>query len=207
MRVQYHPALGPERLFWIDGFLRPKECAQILQELPFAFWFPSSVLVNYKDAGLKSVRSGSRLSESALEEWFTPELLRVLRGIQKRLTRFIPGIERRREVWQATRYRTGGKFDYHYDCGKWGDDPAGERLHTVVIYLDTPRRGGSTRFFSFDFEIKARAGRLLAWKNLNVSGQCDREMLHSSVPLAEGRKTILVTWVRQRNFQCKERQT
>jgi prolyl 4-hydroxylase len=205
MKLHSTPALGPKRLFWIDGFLGAEECARILEELQFVFWSASTVLVHYGDQSVKSVRSQRRLSESTLEEWFSPELMRIIRTIQKRIAPLIPGIYRRRERWQATRYMKGGRFDYHYDCGKWGDDPAGERVHTVLIYLDTPRRGGSTQFPGFDLDIKARAGRLLAWKNLTAEGLCDRGMLHASAPLKEGRKTTLVTWVRQRAVKDKER--
>jgi prolyl 4-hydroxylase len=205
MKVQSIPAAGAERLFWIDGFLRPGECARILAELQFAFWSPSTVLVQYAGQGVKPVRSRNRVSESTLEEWFSPELMRMVRALQKRIVPFVPGIRGRRERWQATRYGKGGKFDYHYDCGKWGDDPAGERVQTVLIYLDTPRRGGSTRFPDFDLDIKATAGRLLVWKNLTVQGRCDTDMLHASVPVKDGRKTILVTWVRERNIQSKEK--
>jgi prolyl 4-hydroxylase len=205
--VHYHPALGPERLFWIDEFLLPAERARILDELPFVFWFPSTVLVNYPDGRLKSVRTHNRVSESTLEEWFTPQLRRTILGVQKRVKRFVPEIDGRRERWQITRYRKGGKFDYHYDCGKWGEDPAGERMHTVLIYLNTPRRGGSTRFPDLDLEIKAKAGRLLVWKNLTSAGERDEDMMHASVPLVEGRKATLVTWVRERNFQREEIQT
>ena len=30
--------LGTDRLFWLDGFLRPAQCETILSELEFAFW-------------------------------------------------------------------------------------------------------------------------------------------------------------------------
>jgi hypothetical protein len=40
--------LGDERkLYWIDGFLPPEQCASILNELDFAFWAPSTV-TDYK---------------------------------------------------------------------------------------------------------------------------------------------------------------
>jgi hypothetical protein len=205
MKLHYNPILGQERIFWIDGFLRPAERAIILEELQFAFWLPSMVLAHYADAGVKSVRSHNRVSETTIEEWFTPELLRMTRIIRERLVRFVPGIRRRREKWQATRYVKGGKFGYHYDCGSWGNEPAGERVYTVLIYLDTPRRGGSTRFRDLDLDIKAVAGRLLVWRNLTAEGRRDVGMIHSSVPLSAGRKTVLVTWVRQKNFQRKDK--
>jgi prolyl 4-hydroxylase len=201
MKLRSIPEVDPQKLFWIDNFLRPSECKAILHELQFSYWSPSTVLPGYPVAGVHGVRSPGRVSESTREEWFTPQLRRMVWHLQKKLSPFVSGLRSRRECWQATSYGKGGKFDYHYDCGRWTHDPAGDRSYTVLIYLNTPRRGGSTRFLAWDLDVKATAGRVLVWRNLTADGLPDRTMLHCSVPLSEGRKTVLVTWVRQRKFR------
>ena len=48
-----------------------------------------------------------------------------------------------------------------------------ERTHSVVLYLETPERGGETRFPLLDLSVKSLSGRLLIWSNLDSSGQSD----------------------------------
>ncbi len=192
------PPEGRGKLFWVDGFLSPTQCSAVLAELHYAFWQPSGVSYKGSNGTLASVTSPMRVSLSTDEYWFTPSLTRLVRAITQRLTPLVPRIAQRAEVWQATRYAAGGKFDYHHDAGHWREQRGGERAFTVLIYLDTPRRGGGTRFKELKLEVKAQAGRLVVWRNLDRNGQCDRSMRHASTPLAGGRKTVLVTWVRQR---------
>ena len=118
--------------------------------------------------------------------------------IDRRVGRHLPQAPSHREEWQATIYERGGRFDYHHDSGYFDDDAAGERTHSVVLYLETPERGGETRFPLLDLSVKSLSGRLLIWSNLDFSGQSDPDMLHASAPVLKGRKTILVTWIRQR---------
>ncbi|HEV7993254.1 MAG TPA: 2OG-Fe(II) oxygenase [Gemmatimonadaceae bacterium] len=201
-RLAPHYPLGDDqKLFWIDGFLRPEQCAAMLDELDFALWRPSTVAERYDGAELSVVRRSMRVSESTAEEWFTPALRRMIRAIDARIARLVPRLAARRERWQATRYVRGGRFDYHFDCGHWADEPAGERERTVLLYLDTPRRGGSTHFRELDVDVEARAGRLVVWRNLTPARARDPDMLHAGAPLAAGRKTVLVTWVRQRTLR------
>ena len=197
----YYPEAAGGRLFWIDRFLDPEECSRILEELAYAYWQPSMVLRSAYDGEARSVRTATRISETAMESWFPAPLLRMLKTIDRRLAQLVRHLSARREEWQATRYRKGGKFDYHFDSGHWAREPAGDRQHTVLLYLDTPRQGGSTRFPELGLEVKAQAGRLVIWRNLTREHERDPRMLHAGAPLRKGRKTVLVTWVRQRSVK------
>ncbi len=201
-RAVIHYPLGRDRrLFWIDGFLRPAQCRQVLEELAFARWRPSGVLRHVGLHTPETSLSPTRVSESALESWFPLPLQQLIGVIDRRLERLVPRLRVRREEWQATRYAKGGKFDYHFDSGHWANEPAGDRKHTVLIYLDTPPLGGSTRFCELGLAVKAETGRLVVWRNLTRDNRRDLEMMHSSAPLLAGRKTVLVTWVRQRKLR------
>lgn len=194
---QKQPCLKDE-ITLIDGFLSPKHCSEIIEELQFSFWKPSYVTSRLMDGSLKSAFSRIRVSRSTDQFWFTAPLNRRVCKINLRLEKIIAGFNRRAEPWQATSYSIGGKFDFHFDSGHWKQDPAGDRELTVLIYLDSPKRGGSTLFKELDLSVKATAGRLLIWRNLDSDGSSDPRMLHCSTPLLRGRKTVLVTWVRER---------
>jgi prolyl 4-hydroxylase len=190
--------LGQARCAWMDGFLSERACAAILEELAFAFWRPSTVILRQADGSLESRRSLTRVSETAAQEWFSRPLLARLGRIERRLAGLLGRAAERYEPWQATRYCPGGRFDFHLDGGYWRDDPAGDRETTVLLYLDAPRAGGATHFPDLGLKVAARPGRLLAWDNLLPDGASDPRMRHAGAPVRVGRKTILVTWIRQR---------
>ena len=187
--------------YWVDGFLPPAVRAQMLEELRWAFWKPSTVVELTRAGELRSRTSAARVSESTDEAWFSDALKDQLRAVEGRLTEWFGIRPEQCERWQATRYPRGGTFDYHFDCGYWGHEPAGDREHTILIYLKQPAEGGSTRFRELDLDVEPRAGRLLVWKNLLPNGERNPAMLHSSVPIVRGTKTVLVTWARQRDVR------
>jgi prolyl 4-hydroxylase len=192
---------APDRLYWFDGFLSAVECKTILAELEFVFWGRSTVYVEGTAAGQHQFTySDHRISSTSSERWFSAPLQRTIATIDQRISRLLPQMLSNREEWQATKYSEGGRFNYHHDSGYFGGEPAGERTHTALLYLDTPKRGGATRFPLLDLEVKSVAGRLVVWSNLDADGECDPEMMHAGRPLLEGCKTTLVTWIRQREY-------
>jgi prolyl 4-hydroxylase len=186
---------GNGRLRWRDGFLRPSSCQRVLEQLRAALWQRSRVR---RRVDHQSASSRRRQSSTANETSFSPDLLRTIRGLDRRLERLIPRFTRRRERWQATRYGVAQRYDDHCDAGAFAHQPQGERAYTVMIYLQSPRAGGSTRFRRLGLEVAPVAGRLVIWSNLTPASEVDGEMLHASLPVLAGCKTVLVTHVRQR---------
>lgn len=190
---------------WVDGFLSEPMCNKILDELEITLWKPSTVVYRRSGGELRQGLSRSRRSETAHEQWFSPELKRVLRRIDSRLARLLGHDPVRHEAWQATRYRRGDTFQDHFDAGHWSDDPHGERERSVVIYLRAPARGGGTRFRELGLDVQARVGRLLTWGNLLPNGEPDPRMLHAGTPVTRGVKIVLVTWIRQNDTHIGRR--
>src|SRR5215203_4460815 len=119
-----NPAGSLDTVLRIDHFLSARACAALLEELQFTFWRPSTVVRLGSGKRLIDERSDSRVSETTTYEWFNEPLRRKINAIERRLERVIPGMRDRYELWQATRYHIGGRFDFHYDCGHWADEPA-----------------------------------------------------------------------------------
>jgi prolyl 4-hydroxylase len=197
--------LQRRRIMWIDDFINVRTCSRVLEELEFTLWRPSTVITRSMDGSTVITQSSSRVSETAMQEWFSDDLKREIGLIEGRLVRILSEPRSKFEAWQAIRYMRGGKFDYHHDAGYWKDEAAADRRTTILIYLSTPVSGGSTRFRHLDLDIEARAGRLVLWRNLLDDGECDPRMLHCSVPLKKGRKFALVTWIRERTLDQRVR--
>jgi prolyl 4-hydroxylase len=187
----------------IDGFLSEQECRDILDELKFAFWQPSLTYVQRADGRHFNAKSSARVSSTAHVDWFTNELLQIVKRIEQRLQKLFGADPAKLEPWQATEYSRNEKFDFHLDSGYWGDHPAGDRTLTFLLYLTTPLKGGATRFRALDKSFDAKAGRLLVWNNLFANGNPNAKMIHSATPVLGGRKVTLVTWQRQRKWSVK----
>ncbi|WP_020606799.1 2OG-Fe(II) oxygenase [Spirosoma spitsbergense] len=190
-----------KNLFWLDGFLTDAQCAFVREELEFAFWHRSAVIKKVENNQIESFHSASRTSETAAQEWFSDELLAFMGELETRLESLLGTSRQRFEYWQATHYDLNGQFDYHHDAGYWEEDPAGERQHTILIYLDTPAAGGQTHFRAQNIRVQAIAGRLLIWNNLLPTGHCNYGMIHASMPVLAGHKTTLITWERLKPFR------
>jgi prolyl 4-hydroxylase len=186
---------GNGRLKWFNGFMRPSGCQRMLEQLQQAHWQPSRVR---RRVDHQSASSRRRQSTTANEFSFSPDLLSMLRTLDRRLERLIPRFTRRRERWQATRYGVAERYDDHCDAGAFAHQPQGERAYTVMIYLQAPRAGGATRFRHLGLELAPVAGRLVIWRNVTRAFEVDSEMVHASLPVIAGCKTVLVTHVRQR---------
>ncbi|MCB9652436.1 MAG: 2OG-Fe(II) oxygenase [Deltaproteobacteria bacterium] len=189
--------------WWQDGFLSADLCARILDELEITLWRRSTVVMRPGQPEARSVVSGSRTSETAFEPWFSPALRRILRRIEARLEPLLGAERVRMEAWQATRYRRGAAFREHHDAGFGRDGLGGERTRTVILYLDTPSRGGATRFSALDLTVAPNPGRLLTWGNLTPEGACDPRMRHAALPIRAGTKTVLVTWIREHDVRAQ----
>jgi hypothetical protein len=186
------------RIRWLDGFLAPRSCQRILAQLRQAHWQQSRVRRRVGEAGYAPAVSRRRVSTGAREISFPRDLIKTVRALDRRLERFLPRFIRRRERWVATRYAVGDRFDDHLDAGVFGHEPQGERSYTVMLCLQSPRCGGATRFRHLDLELTPVAGRLVIWKNVTAKFEADAQMRHASLPVTAGRKTVLVTHVRQR---------
>jgi prolyl 4-hydroxylase len=187
----------------VDGFLSEQECRAILDELKFAFWQPSLTYVQRADGRHFNAKSDARVSSTAHVDWFTDELIQIVKRIEQRLQNLFGVDPAKLEPWQATEYCRNEKFDFHLDSGYWGDHPAGDRTLTFLFYLTTPRKGGATHFRALDKSFDAKAGRLLVWNNLFANGNPNAKMIHSAMPVLGGRKVTLVTWQRQRKWSVK----
>ena len=74
---------------------------------------------------------------------------------------------------------------------------AGQRLRTVIIYLNTPEQGGETLFPLLQQSIPATEGQLLHFDNIDSTGALNTLSLHAGAPVTRGVKWIATLWIRQ----------
>lgn len=193
--------LNEEGLVVLDDFVAATTCRKILQELEFSHWGDSAVVKYNGDELSPAYFSDTRSSQTSGQVWFSDELNGYLAGIEEKLAALLRTKTNRFEEWQATRYGKDDKFDYHVDCGNWHNTAAGERKRTFLLYLEAPAKGGETHFRALNRTILPRRGRMVVWNNLLPNGNCNFGMIHAGLPVVKGRKTILVSWERQKKLR------
>lgn len=78
---------------------------------------------------------------------------------------------------------------------------AGQRLRTVIAYLNTPALGGATLFPLLGKEIPALQGQLLLFDNIHASQKLNELSLHAGAPVERGAKWITTLWIRQNTMR------
>lgn len=102
-------------------------------------------------------------------------------------------------------YQPGQQFLPHYDFL----DPSvpgfteqvaqfGQRVLTILIYLNDGYDGGETEFPVLGWRYKGRTGDALLFWNVDAAGRPDRLTLHAGTAPISGEKWLLSQWVRGR---------
>ena len=113
------------------------------------------------------------------------------------------------EPVQAQLYGVGGKFDLHQDgfdtnnLIKFGL-ASGNRVKTLMIYLNFDLEGGSTSFPNINESFMPFTGTAIRWDNLNDKGEPDIRAKHSGDEVKVGKKYILTFWARENAFDYEE---
>lgn len=108
------------------------------------------------------------------------------------------------EPLQILHYNVGGEYLPHHDYFE-PEDPGskahvaegGQRIATLVIYLNTVPAGGETNFPNLDLSVRARQGCGVYFEYTDRESELDERCLHAGVPVVQGEKWIATKWLRQ----------
>lgn len=111
------------------------------------------------------------------------------------------------EGLQLLRYRPGCHSSPHYDFlvphharNRASIARSGQRISTLVIYLNDVAAGGATDFPELGLSVTPRHGNAVYFEYANRSGQLDHATLHAGAPVESGEKRVLTKWMRARPF-------
>lgn len=106
---------------------------------------------------------------------------------------------------QVVKYEPNGYYREHHDscchdnemCKKFNKN--GNRILTMVIYLNDEFEGGSTRFPKIDKEYKPEKYSGILFYPMNKNGdKCHDNSLHAGKPVTSGEKYIANVWIREK---------
>ena len=130
----------------------------------------------------------------------------LVQRIEARIAALVNWPVERGEGIQVLHYRPGAEYKPHYDYF----DPAepgtptilrrgGQRVATLVMYLNDPLRGGGTTFPDAGLEVMPQRGHAVFFSYDRPSPAT--RTLHGGAPVIEGEKWIATKWLRERTFQ------
>ncbi|KQQ84561.1 proline dioxygenase [Xanthomonas sp. Leaf131] len=123
--------------------------------------------------------------------------------IEARIARLLDWPVDHGEGLQVLRYATGAEYQPHYDYF----DPAnagtpvllqagGQRVASLVMYLNTPERGGATRFPEAHLDVAAVKGNAVFFSYDRPHPMT--RSLHAGAPVLAGEKWVATKWLRER---------
>ncbi len=136
--------------------------------------------------------------------FFTINELPLVGRIEQRLALLLDLPVSHGEGLQILHYLPGQEYEPHFD---WFDPElpgfdtitrvGGQRIASVVMYLNTPERGGGTAFPELGLTVTARRGSAVYFAY--ESG--DQSSLHAGLPVQSGEKWIATKWLRERPYR------
>lgn len=111
------------------------------------------------------------------------------------------------EGLQVLRYGVGAQSTPHYDflmptnaANQASLARSGQRVSTLVVYLNDVDAGGETTFPEIGFAVSPRKGNAVYFEYCDAAGQLDGRTLHAGAPVQAGEKWVVTKWMRQRRF-------
>lgn len=108
---------------------------------------------------------------------------------------------------QILNYHVGGEYKPHYDY--FPPDDAGSAVHmrqggqrvaSLVMYLNNVEEGGETIFPELGLSICPKRGSAVYFAYTNSRGQIDPLTYHGGAPVKRGEKWIATKWMRERAY-------
>ena len=184
----------------IEGLLADAECDKLIQLCSGRM--KSSEVVDRQSGG--SYQSNVRKSEGC---HFNRGENAVVQRIEQRIAALTSIAVDCGEPLQMLHYGVGGEYLAHQDFFDPADPGSqvltrvgGQRIATLVIYLNNVPEGGDTNFPELELSVKPRKGSAVYFEYLNAAGQLDARCLHAGTPVARGDKWIATKWLRQRPY-------
>ena len=145
---------------------------------------------------------------SSFEFMFQPENESVyLKLLQRRMAKLANIPLKNAEQLILLRYTAGQEYKPHRDylppSHFVSTDKAGpgQRISTVITYLNSPESGGETAFPLLHKKIEPMQGNAICFDNINFNGELNETSLHAGLPVQEGVKWICTLWLRQSTYR------
>jgi prolyl 4-hydroxylase len=189
----------PQVIVFAD-VLSPDECGEMIERSRHRL--KRSTTVN-PDTGKEDVIR-NRTSEGI---WYQRAEDPFIEKLDRRIASLMNWPVENGEGLQILHYGMTGEYRAHFDYFP-PDQPGsavhtaqgGQRVATLVVYLNDVPDGGETTFPEAGLSVAARQGGAVYFRYMNAQRQLDPLTLHAGAPVVDGDKWIMTKWVRERAY-------
>jgi prolyl 4-hydroxylase len=110
------------------------------------------------------------------------------------------------EGLQILYYKPGAEYKPHYDYFDPNEPGTptilkrgGQRVATIVMYLNEPEKGGGTTFPDIGLEVAPKRGNAVYFSYSRAHPSS--KSLHGGAPVIAGEKWVATKWLRERRFE------
>lgn len=182
----------------VNDVLTPEECKYIMDAATPLF-SPSVVV------GSPNTPHPTRTSQTAWISKNDPVARKVFDKVLEATGKSIDNCE----DLQVVKYEPGNFYKNHHDsCCDEGqscidfEKDGGQRVATLLVYLNSDFTDGETHFPNLDLKLKAKPGSaILFWPLGKNDCRCHPKALHAGLPISSGVKYVCNAWVREERFR------
>jgi prolyl 4-hydroxylase len=127
--------------------------------------------------------------------------------IERRIAELTSSAIEHGEPIQVLHYRPGALYKPHFDFFDPADpgnrvvlQAGGQRIATLIMYLNDVPAGGSTVFPEIGLDVIPQRGQAVYFAYADQEDHLDRRTLHGGSAVAAGEKWIATKWIRQREY-------
>ncbi|XP_033216387.1 prolyl 4-hydroxylase subunit alpha-2-like [Belonocnema kinseyi] len=148
----------------------------------------------------KKEPSTGRIAKNAYLENDENEHIQLLRRRVQHMTGLTVDTAERLHI---SYYTIGGFYLPHFDAVHEEDKNSlkefgtGNRIATVLFYMNDVAKGGSTVFPALNFTIKPKKGSAVFWYNLKRNGEIEYLAVHGACWVLSGTKWISTIWLHE----------
>jgi len=180
----------------LDNFMTHAEC-DALCELSKSSLTKSTVVDDATGEGVNHV------DRSSQGTFFTLGQNKLVKKLETRISEITGTPILNGEGIQILNYVGGGEYKPHFDYfpdtegGRANMMQGGQRIITVIMYLNEVAAGGATIFPEINLSIFPKKGAALYFSYYNSLEQVDPRTLHGGAPVITGEKWIATKWIRE----------
>ena len=184
----------------LDNFMTEAECDELCS-LSKSTLIKSTVVDDKTGEG---INHHARTSQGT---YFTVGQNALVKKIETRISEITGTPVSHGEGIQILNYANGGEYKPHFDYfpdnegGQANMQKGGQRMITIIMYLNNVITGGATIFPEINLNIYPKKGSALYFSYYSANGELDPLTLHGGAPVIEGEKWIATKWIRQYPYE------
>jgi prolyl 4-hydroxylase len=190
----------PLRMAVLDGVIDANECEELIA-LARPRLKPSTIV---DPATGRDTVSGLRASYGM---FFRPLENPLVERLDRRMAALMNLPVAHGEGLQVLHYPEGAGSAPHFDflvpsnaANLASIARSGQRVSTLVTYLNDVPEGGETAFPAVGWTVAPRRGHAVYFQHCDASGEVDHASLHASQTVLRGEKWVATKWMRSRPF-------